>query len=561
MKRPTLYLVIGLALFAAFLGAVVAGGIARTKRDLMTTSVFHGETILRSLEMAATNSLAAEEVVDRIVADLLSRETALAERLLAGGKTAPGEIEELVARGTGAGLWIVGPDEKVRYRPRWRRQATPRYELGGVSQEGGEGNGVPPEFCLMVPKVRNTVRPETIHRPRGGPFRREGGISVARPLPAGGSVALELPTEGLQAFRASLSVEAWLQALAGKHDLVRLEFNDPRGASLAAAGVEPSPVSSRRLLRTRPGLTAAVLSTGKGRLLELSSPFAFNGEEVGTFRIFISLRKADQAVAGSRNAMLVAASGVLVIGLVSLGWLIMAQGRYYRRINELQRELDGKERLASLGELAGAMAHEIRNPLNAISIAIQRWSRNSSDPAAAETYPIVREEIARLDHLVEEVLRMVRPEEVHFSPVDTGALLAEAAALFAADAESRRIEIETVADSAPVVPADRGKLYQVLVNLVSNALQVLPEGGRIRLAAVADGSDALIRVEDNGPGIHPGDLDRIFDVFYTTREKGIGMGLTISRRIVEAHGGTLTANTGTGGGAVFTVRLPLARKG
>ena len=161
--------------------------------------------------------------------------------------------------------------------------------------------------------------------------------------------------------------------------------------------------------------------------------------------------------------------------------------------------------------------------------------------------------------MTENLLRFARPRPPRTESVDAAALLRDAAGLFRGEAERRGVALEVREGGPPPFPADPAELHQVVLNLLSNALAFAPEGGRVTAEAAAEGGHAVIRVRDTGPGIPPDVLPRIFEPFFTTRgSEGTGLGLAVSHGIVGAHGGTLEAANGPAGGAVFTVRLPLA---
>ena len=150
--------------------------------------------------------------------------------------------------------------------------------------------------------------------------------------------------------------------------------------------------------------------------------------------------------------------------------------------------------------------------------------------------------------------RLPRPEP---SPVPAGDLVAALLALYPAPPPGVRIERE-VAPDLPPVSVDRDQILQVLHNLVANALEAMPAGGTLRVAARREGPEVLVSVSDTGPGIRPEDLPSIFEPYFTTKEGGTGLGLAIAERIVREHGGRVEAASGPGPGATFTVRLPAA---
>jgi signal transduction histidine kinase len=169
---------------------------------------------------------------------------------------------------------------------------------------------------------------------------------------------------------------------------------------------------------------------------------------------------------------------------------------------------------------------------------------------------LVRDEIRRLDHILEDFLQFARPTQYTPKPVDLEALLQRVKALYATDAENRGIRLESKWGKLPRIQGDEGRLQQVLVNLTLNALDATPRGGRVGLSCVLDSDAIVVHVQDSGPGIAPDLRDRIFEPFFTTKAAGSGLGLPIVHAIITQHGGSITVENAPEGGARFVIRLP-----
>jgi two-component system, NtrC family, sensor histidine kinase HydH len=224
--------------------------------------------------------------------------------------------------------------------------------------------------------------------------------------------------------------------------------------------------------------------------------------------------------------------------------------RLQARRAELERQRAHERRLASLGEMSAVLAHEIRNPLASLKGNAQLLARGlpEDERGRAKAQRVV-DEAVRLEALVNHLLEFVRTGAIERAPTDPGALLRDAAA--AVDPE--RIDVD--ADGAPATwPLDGARIRQVLTNLLANAVQA--GSGRVAAAVARRDGRLAFTVRDRGDGIPDEDLARIFEPFFTRRTQGTGLGLAVCKRIVEQHGGTLTAANAPGGGAVFTVLLP-----
>jgi signal transduction histidine kinase len=214
--------------------------------------------------------------------------------------------------------------------------------------------------------------------------------------------------------------------------------------------------------------------------------------------------------------------------------------------------------------MAAGVAHEIRNPLMAIKLLVQALADGRrGERFQARDLKVLDEEIVRLEQVTTSFLDFARPPQPDKSPCDVVALAERVASGVRERARLQGVtlDVQTPPQSV-VVEADPNQLRQLLYNLAYNALDAQPAGGRVVIVVddekgpSPDGAPVAIRVEDDGPGLPPRLAERIFEPFVSTKEAGMGLGLSICRRIVESHGGQLLATTGPEGGAVFTVRLP-----
>lgn len=237
-----------------------------------------------------------------------------------------------------------------------------------------------------------------------------------------------------------------------------------------------------------------------------------------------------------------------------LGQLVLFQD--LTELSTLREKAERAERLAALGRLAAGLAHEIRNPLGSISGSVE-MVREAQELGEEDRrlLSLVLGEVDRLNDLVTTMLDIGRPRELELAPVDLGALASEVAKVAQADGGAR---VVVRAPDDPVrVTADHAQIRQVLWNLVKNARQLSPPGGEVRVTVGQDDdSRPTFSVSDDGPGISPEDRERLFEMFYSRRRHGIGLGLALVRQIVDAHRGEITVESEPGRGATFTVHLP-----
>lgn len=246
-------------------------------------------------------------------------------------------------------------------------------------------------------------------------------------------------------------------------------------------------------------------------------------------------------------------------------------GEAYRKLKESEQKLIEAAKLASLGEMGAGIAHELNSPIAGIlSITEALLKRTAEDHPNRHLLMKVREAAVRSKYIIMDMLTYARPSKGAFAPMYLNETVKATLGLFASEINVGAITI--VADYEPGLPevfGNQGQMMQVLMNIIKNARDAVGSGGTIFIStkSVKDvrGEFSAIEVRDTGPGIREEVRDKIFDPFFTTKEKGgglnIGLGLSITRSIVNEHGGSIEARNGEGGGAVFRIRIPVYKKG
>ena len=257
-----------------------------------------------------------------------------------------------------------------------------------------------------------------------------------------------------------------------------------------------------------------------------------------------------------------------------------------RRLQESQKESARNEQLAAVGQLAAGLAHELRNPLMSMKLIVQTAAERPHEPFKPRDLVVMEDEITRLEKMLQTFLDFARPPKPEKQTVDICQVVAQALEVVLPRAAQQDAQFHYSAINSPLwIEADESQMRQVLLNLLLNALDVMPNGGNVWTEVRRDelptarppvhqhtnnmlgatdqdlpagiSSHAVIVVSDDGPGLSADVADRIFDPFVSTKDTGIGLGLSICRRIVESHNGRITARNRKEGGAEFTIRLPL----
>ena len=229
-----------------------------------------------------------------------------------------------------------------------------------------------------------------------------------------------------------------------------------------------------------------------------------------------------------------------------------------QRDEEIAKHMARAEQLASLGQLAAGLTHEIKNPLAGVAAAVELL-RDEGDGSLREVHDQILSELRRVNATVDGLLRLGKPQPPQRTEVDLTRVAREVTSLFAARLRRQGVTFETaLAEHVPLLQLDSGLMVQLLMNLLTNSMQATERGGSIHVlvAPFPRNDGVLVSVSDTGRGIAPEHLDRIFDPFFTTKEEGTGLGLPICKQIVEQHGGTMEIESKPGAGTRVTLLLP-----
>jgi two-component system sensor histidine kinase HydH len=244
-----------------------------------------------------------------------------------------------------------------------------------------------------------------------------------------------------------------------------------------------------------------------------------------------------------------------------VGQLTAAFNQMSVDLQRAQNELLEAAKFAFVGELAAGVAHQVRNTLGVLhsSAQILQPSLGARDSEAAELIQIMLDEIERLNEIVTQLLNLGRPRDLVLDRTPLRDVVFRAADFAEPQARAKSVTMRREGDETTMALCDEGRIYQVALNLIINAIQVVPTGGEVTVVMLPRSRGFVgFEVRDNGPGIPEGVRQKIFLPFFTMREGGIGLGLTVVRRVVQEHKGRLSVESVVGAGSVFRVELPAA---
>jgi signal transduction histidine kinase len=218
-----------------------------------------------------------------------------------------------------------------------------------------------------------------------------------------------------------------------------------------------------------------------------------------------------------------------------------------------------QERLAAAGQFATGMAHEIKNPLSAIKTFAQYLPEKYDDPAFRKKFfRIVQAEIDRINEIVRELSDFAKPAPLQLQPVKVAQLVEDTLSLLSNQCLEHGVEIEKhFLENGVKIQADPQQLKQVLLNLLLNSLEAMPQGGKIEVTTATGQEGLSLRITDTGTGISPDQQKHVWDPFFTTKERGMGLGLAIVKGVVERHGGQIALSSRPGQGTTVEVNLPI----
>jgi signal transduction histidine kinase len=305
-------------------------------------------------------------------------------------------------------------------------------------------------------------------------------------------------------------------------------------------------------------------------VFEALSTFYMQGQPSGKIVVGLETGYLYKLTSQLRNDIIWRSGLFLFVAILAVSAILISQNYKllsgeYKAIQEDVRRLEADRalsaKLAAMGELASGVAHEIRNPLNAIGVIIQRLKREfdpKNDIAEyRELIDIVQKETERINGSVKQFLTLARPPVLNKTRADLNDCVAHVTSLFKPRAEEKGCRFDIALGTLPQIDIDTDLCHQALLNLFENALAEVDSDGRIEAKTYRKGKTCFLEISDNGPGIPDDKKERVFDLYYTTKPSGTGMGLPTVLRIVKEHGGRMDILDRPGGGTIFRMEFPI----
>lgn len=399
------------------------------------------------------------------------------------------------------------------------------------------------------------------------------GFIALRRKDNSGAVVISLDKSGLIYWSLKVAGEKGMDKIGEGHGIIYMQIINTQNKLLSSVG-PPMPILSNKdfnlnsILAGRVKIASRKIDYADNKILDLAAPLIVDKKIVGFVRIGLDRRSMDKSLLENRQNIFVFMFLIVVIALLSMWLLYHDQNRHMAGIVEMERQLEKAERLSSLGQLAAGVAHEIRNPLNAISIAAQRLKRDfvPADSQKADEFNmlsgVIKDEIKRLNGIIEEFLTFSKSRRLEFSKFAVTEILQKIVNLMQEEASTRGIKILTTWRYYPaVITMDVNKLQQAFINLIKNAMEsITGTEGKINIAVEKEGKNHIVvKISDTGCGMTSEEIEQIFNPEYTTKEKGVGLGIPLAFEIIRGHGGDIRVISRKEKGTTFEVVLPVER--
>jgi signal transduction histidine kinase len=567
-SRSLLYLVL---ICCVIMAVLIVNGYFETKRaqtNLESILENQGIALLEGLEREIQNTLSVMNVMDGVPgAQLLNitsstsffaLEDTIVDHLF--------EIATMVDQQDSAQALTLSEIEEIA-----KAKGVTRIDvlMGLVPSQLSES-----DVSAYLPLIEG--RQTTTILPFDQPMAQEGSLfSVAiRRTYGQGIIVVSVDHDRMKDLRQRFAIQNVLETMGYGQGIQYVVFYDP--SLLPRAFVKPGDVGTIEDLSFLQSVERLRSPQSRFRrvdhnldVFEMAKRLTIGGKPYGILHIGLSTWQTGEILSMSRRNVVVSVVVLLAVGVTGVVLIYTNQSRHFRRLREMEERAQAAERLLSVGRLGAGLAHEIRNPLNAIGMAVQRLHREflpSQEDQAGEYdrfMNVIRGEIKRLSQMVDRFVLFSKPYTLDLKPWPLADIFDSMSVLFAEEVKARSVVLLKEMDPRiPPIMVDKEKITQALINVVTNSLHAMEGGGYLTVKAFPDRKGWVgVSVSDTGKGISQEEIEKVFDYAYTTREKGLGLGLPIARKIIEEHGGRIAIESEVGRGTTVSMFLPVRGPG